>query len=162
MLSLNRFVSALAASLPVLAFLTGSVPGDKPQNSEGKGPLVALPSKPGPYIDKIKALGDNQWLKLGAPAPDPKWGKARGSSWGAKALIFAPDLRGAFLFGEGVHAYVKPDGHIMDDLWFYDINAHAWICLYPGTNTKTFNERVKGKDLKIDDSGLLRDKERGC
>ena len=33
----------------------------------------------------------------------------------------------------------------MDDLWFYDINAHAWICLYPGTNTKTFTQRVKDK-----------------
>ena len=48
-----------------------------------KGPLAELPSKPGPHVEKIKALGDNEWLKLGAPAADPKWGKARGSSWGA-------------------------------------------------------------------------------
>ena len=122
-----------------------------------KGPLAALPSAPGPHIAKIKALGDNQWLNLGAPAADPKWGKARGSSWGAKALIFAPDVQGAFLFGEGQHAFVKPDGHVMDDLWFYDINAHAWICLYPGTNTKTFNQRVKDKELKIDGHGRMVD-----
>ena len=90
-----------------------------------KRPLAELPSKPGAHVEKIKAMDDNEWLKLGVPAADPKWGKARGSSWGAKALILAPDKRGAFLFGEGVHACVKPDGHIMDDLWFYDITTHA-------------------------------------
>jgi hypothetical protein len=129
------------------------------QDQKATGPLAALPSKPGAHIEKIKALGDNEWLNLGAPAADPQWGKARGSSWGAKALILAPDKRGAFLFGEGVHAYVKPDGHIMDDLWFYDINAHAWLCLYPGTDTKTFSQRVKDKELLLDDHGLLRDKD---
>src|SRR5262245_22175280 len=46
-----------------------------------KGPLAEVPSKPGPHIEKIKALGDNEWLNLGSPAPDPKWGKARGRSW---------------------------------------------------------------------------------
>jgi len=125
--------------------------------AQDKGPLAELPSKPGPHIAKIEALGDNQWLNLGVPAKDPKWGKARGSTWGAKALILAPDKRGAFLFGEGVHAYVKPDGHAMDDLWFYDINAHAWMCLYPGMNTKTFNQRVRDKELLVDESGQLID-----
>jgi hypothetical protein len=127
---------------------------------EKKGPLADLPSKPGAHIERIKAMGDNEWLELGVPAADPKWGKARGSSWGAKALILAPDKRGAFLFGEGVHAYVKPDGHIMDDLWFYDINAHAWTCLYPGMNTKTFNQRVKNKQLLLDEHGQLIDSEK--
>lgn len=122
-----------------------------------KGPLAALPSKPGAHVEKIRAMGDNQWLKLGAPAPDPKWGKARGSSWGAKAFMLAPDRRGAFLFGEGVHAYVKPDGHVMDDLWFYDLNAHAWACLHPGTDTKTFTQRVKDGELAIDENGRLID-----
>ena len=128
--------------------------------AQDKGPLAELPSKPGLHIAKIKAMGDNQWLNLGVPAKDPKWGKARGSSWGAKALILTPDKRGALLFGEGVHAYVKPDGHAMDDLWFYDINAHAWMCLYPGMNTKTFNQQVKDKELKIDDNGQLIDNEK--
>ncbi len=122
-----------------------------------KGPLADLPSKPGAHVEKIKAMGDNEWLKLGAPAADPKWGKARGSAWGAKALILAPDKRGAFLYGEGVHAYVKPDGHVMDDLWFYDINQHAWLCLHPGTDTKTFTQRVKDGQLLIDENGQLID-----
>lgn len=130
------------------------------QGQEKKGPLAELPGKPGPHIEKIKSLGDNQWLNLGTPAADPKWGKARGSAWGAKALILAPDKRGAFLFGEGVHAFVKPDGRIMDDLWFYDLNSHAWICLYPGTNTKTFTQQVKNKELMIDDDGQLIDSDR--
>ena len=117
--------------------------------AQDNGSLAGLPSKPGPHIAKIKAMGDNEWLNLGVPAADPKWGKARGSAWGAKALILAPDKRGAFLFGEGVHAYVKPDGHAMDDLWFYDINAHAWMSLYPGMNTKTFNKRVKTRNYSL-------------
>ena len=125
-----------------------------------KGPLAELPSKPGPHVEKIKAMGDNEWLNLGAPAADQKWGKARGSSWGAKALILAPDKRGAFLFGEGVHGYVKPDGHSMDDLWFYDINTHAWTCLYPGMNTKTFTQRVKDKELLLDENGQLIDSDK--
>lgn len=129
------------------------------QDTPRQAPLAALPSKPGAHLDRIKALGDNAWVNLGAPAADPKWGKARGSAWGAKALILAPDLRGAFLFGEGVHAYVKPNGHAMDDLWFYNINAHCWICLYPGMNPKTFNQRVRDNELRIDDAGILREKD---
>src|ERR1700722_5153480 len=125
-----------------------------------KGPLAELPSKQGTHIEKIKAMSDNEWLNLGVPAADPKWGKARGSAWGAKALILAPDKRGAFLFGEGVHAFIKPDGHVMDDLWFYDINTHAWICLYPGTNPNSFTQRVNDKELLIDNNGQLIDKEK--
>lgn len=152
---MSRYATSLAACLT--AFL-GASPSLSAQDKQG--PLADLPSKPGAHIEKIKAMGDNEWLRLGAPAADPKWGKARGSSWGAKALILAPDKRGAFLFGEGVHGYVKPDGHIMDDLWFYDLNAHAWICLYPGTDTKTFTHRVKDKDLLLDENGQLIDKEK--
>src|SRR3954467_13906543 len=148
----TRLSTVLAAVLAVAAPWTGAEPEKKP-----RGPLADFPSKPGPHVEKIKALGDNEWLKLGAPAADPKWGKARGSAWGAKALILAPDRRGAFLYGEGVHAYVKPDGHVMDDLWFYDINRHAWLCLHPGTDTKTFTQRVKDGQLLIDESGQLTD-----
>ena len=111
-------------------------------SSKRQGPLKHLPSKPGAHIAKVKALKDDTWLNLGTPTPDPKWGKARCSAWGANALVFAPDLRGAFVYGEGVHAFVKPDGYGMDDLWFYDINAHTWICLHPGVNTKNFTQQI--------------------
>lgn len=110
------------------------------------GPLKGLTSKPGPHIDKIKNLANNEWLNLGKPAGDAKWGNARGRSWCA-ALPLAPELRGAFLFGEGVHGYAKPDGRYMDDLWFYDINGHRWICCYPGADTKTL-------ELTIDKDGF--------
>src|SRR5258708_1450545 len=89
-------------------------------------PLTGLPSAPAPHIAKIKSLGNNAWLNLGQPAPDPRWGRARGRSWTSE-MPFAPELRGAFLYGEGQHGYAKPDGHYMDDLWLYDINAHRWI-----------------------------------
>src|SRR4051794_21699685 len=89
--------------------------------------LKELPSQPGPHVEKIRALGENQWLELGKPAADAKWGRARGRSWCA-TMPFAPKLRGAFLYGEGVHGYAKTDGRYMDDLWVYDINSHRWIC----------------------------------
>jgi hypothetical protein len=109
-------------------------------------PLSELPSPPGPHIKKIKSLEDRGWLNLGSPAPDPRWGKARGRSWGCR-MPFSPELRGAFLFGEGVHGYVKPDGHVMDDLWFYDLNQHRWVCCYPGAEVATLN-------LKVDANGF--------
>jgi hypothetical protein len=109
-------------------------------------PLTGLPSKPGPHVARIKDLADNTWLELGPPAPDPDWGRARGRSWCA-IMPVAPELRGAFLSGEGVHGYAKPDGHYMDDLWLYDINGHRWVCCYPGADTKTL-------DLVIDPDGF--------
>lgn len=76
-----------------------------------------------------------RWVDLGKPTPDPIWGFGRGRAW-TPTMPTAPDLAGAFLYGEGIHGYVKPDGHYMDDLWFYDVNAHAWICAWPGTDVK--------------------------
>jgi hypothetical protein len=151
-----RSLAMLRCSFMLVGLLTCVAPS---LAQEQRGPLATLPSPPGEHIEKIKALGDNQWLNLGAPAADATWGKARGSSWGAKSLILAPTKRGAFLYGEGVHGYVKPNGYSMDDLWFYDIHAHAWICLYPGMNTLTFNNRVKEKQLTLDEHGQLIDRD---
>src|SRR5262249_17287267 len=67
-------------------------------------------------------------------------------------MPLAADLRGAFLYGEGVHGYTKPDGYYMDDFWFYDLHTHRWICLYPGTN-------VKEPGLKPDADGFPIDKD---
>ena len=123
-----------------------------------KGPLANLPSAPGAHIAKIKALADNTWINLGAPQGDSKWGVARGRSWGGRAFVLAPELRGAFYYGEGRHGFVKPDGYTMDDMWVYDINAHRWIVVYPGTHAATFTQSVKDGDLKIDQTGQLADK----
>lgn len=110
-----------------------------------ENPLAALPSKPGPHIGKIQALGDDAWLALGAPERDPAWGMGRGRAYSSK-MAYAPDLNGAFFCATGVHGYVKPDGHYMDDLWFYDAAAHRWICLYPGASKET--------KLKLDEHGF--------
>jgi RNA polymerase sigma factor (sigma-70 family) len=113
------------------------------KTAKRQGPLAKLPSKPaGAHLARIKALGENAWVDLGSPAPDPKWGKAPGRSW-ASRMPFAPDLRGAFLFGEGIHGFLKPDGHYMDDLWFYDINQHRWVCVHPGMKAKGGYKGVK-------------------
>jgi hypothetical protein len=115
-----------------------------------QNPLATLPSAPGPTVDTIKKLGNNKWVNLGSPAADPKYGRATGRSWGGKGMIPIPDRRGAFIAGEGYHAYVKPNGYGDDDYWFYDINTHRWICLFPGTDTKNFNNRVKKGTIKLD------------
>src|SRR5271155_2758 len=92
----------VAGGLLVSQALTAE-PGSGKQD-ERKGPLASLPSVPGPHIQKIKAMADNTWLKLGVPAADPKWGTARGRSWAA-IMPYAPELRAAFLYGEGVHGW---------------------------------------------------------
>jgi len=109
-------------------------------------------------MGKIEALADNQWLNLGPPAPDPKWGRALGRSWGGK-MPYAPDLRGAFLNGTGVHGFMMPDGRYTDDIFFYDLNAHRWICIYPGTNGRTFVAAIKAGRLKAGDDGQLMDRD---
>src|SRR5437763_7054896 len=138
---MRRFLGALA--LMGCAALAGLAAG--PEAQKRQGPLGGLPSAAGPHVAKIKTLKDNEWLSLGAPAADRQWGKARGRSWSAP-MPHAPDLGGGFLFGEGVHGYTKPDGHYMDDLWFYDLNAHRWVCCYPGYDTKNPAELVVNAD----------------
>jgi hypothetical protein len=141
------FLLAVVAVSKVVAAPDEPANGKAQKTSQpDKGPLAGLPSRTGTHLAKIEALGDNAWLNLGSPAADPKWGQARGRSWTA-TMPLAPELRGAFLAGQGVHGYVKPDGHYQDDLWFYDINAHRWICCYPGAHAKTL-------DLKINEDGF--------
>jgi hypothetical protein len=120
--------------------------------AENASPLAGLPSKPGPHIDKIKALADDTWLDLGSPAADPKWGKGRGRGWSSR-MAYAPDLRGGFLFAEGVHNWWnKENNRYMDDLFVYDILAHRWVCAYPGTDVMNY-------DLKLDKNGFEVDKD---
>ncbi|MDD4891051.1 MAG: hypothetical protein PHU85_14105 [Phycisphaerae bacterium] len=136
-----------------------ATPTTSPERVERKGALAGLPSQPGPTIEKIRALGDNEWLNLGRPAPDPKWGQGRGRAWSFR-MAYAPDLRGAFLVGEGPHGFVKPDGRF-DDIFFYDLNAHRWICIFPGVNVGTFVEDIKKGELKLNVDGQLVDKDGG-
>ena len=120
------------------------------ENAGAKGPLASLPSPPGPHVEKIEALGDGEWLALGAPAPDRKWGPAPGRAYTNK-MAYAPDLVGAFLQGEGVHGATGAgprEGHFNDDVFFYDLMAHRWICLYPGTKKESF-------EVKLDEQGFL-------
>src|SRR5438128_495711 len=120
-------------------------------SAQAQSPSSLLPSKESAHIQNLKDLPDNTWLNLGPPLPDPKYGKARGHAWGAR-MPYAPDLRGAFLFGEGVHGYVKPDGRYMDDLWLYDLNAHRWLCLYGGADTKTLNLHLNQDGFETDEN----------
>lgn len=95
-----------------------------------------LPSEAGNTVQRIRDMAPGTWLDLGRPAPDPKWGYARGRAWTAK-MAFSGALGGAFLFGEGVHGWHdRTTGRYMDGLWFYDVNGHRWVNLHPGTDTR--------------------------
>ncbi|MFT5488121.1 MAG: hypothetical protein ACI9JL_001462 [Paracoccaceae bacterium] len=99
--------------------------------------MGSLPSPAGKTISAIRAMAPGTWLDLGAPRPDPKWGRARGRAWTSK-MAFSSALGGAFLFGEGEHGWVNPsNGRYMDGLWLYDVNGHRWVALYPGTDTRS-------------------------
>jgi hypothetical protein len=152
--------TVLAAALAAAWFgQAGRAPAGEPapETPKGRGPLADLPSAPGPHIEKIRALGDNQWLELGPPAADAKWGEGRGRSW-TPYMPPAPELRGAFLHSMGPHGFIKPDGHILaNDLWFYDLNAHRWICLDPGWDTKAkdWEGRINEDGFEVDAKGDL-------
>jgi len=144
MLRRTKSVAALAAAL---------ISGTNVMAQAQSNPLEGLPSKAGEHVERIKALGDNEWGVLGVPAADPKWGTAPGRSWGGRSLTYAPDLGGAFFTGEGVHGYTKPNGYYMCDLWFYDANGHRWICLYPGVPTKTVRLKLDSHGFEVDEKG---------
>jgi hypothetical protein len=110
-------------------------------------PLAEAPSADGPHVAQIRAMQAGNWLELGPPSPDPQWGSARGRTWSAK-MPAAAESGGAFLFGEGVHGWWnKETGRYMDDLWFYDLRAHRWVCLHPGT-------KVPGDELTLNSDGF--------
>lgn len=155
-LAARTFVMLLIFGLAAPA--AGAATPGAPAQAERSGPLANLPSAPGPHLQKIKNLAAGDWLNLGQPEGDPKWGKARGRAWGCKAFALAPDIRGAYFTGEGRHGFVKPDGFGMDDYWVYDINANRWICLFPGTDVKNLNRQVKDGELKYNENGLVVDR----
>jgi hypothetical protein len=146
--------TVVAALVVLIAELPSDVAAVEPDAAKplASSPLAGLPAPAGAHIARIEALADNAWLNLGAPAADPRWGRARGRSWTAK-MALAPELRGAFLIGEGVHGYAGPDGRYMDDLWFYDIPGHRWICCYPGADTATLELTIDADGFEVDASG---------
>ena len=98
-----------------------------------------MPTKPEAHIEKIKSLGNNSWLELEAPKADPKFGPSHGRSWSSR-MAYAPDLGGAFIFGEGAHGWMYKDNFYADDLFFYNALANAWVCAYPGFDVTKYNE----------------------
>jgi hypothetical protein len=63
-------------------------------------------------------------------------------------MPYAPGLKAAFLFGEGVHCWWnRQNDRYMDDLFVYDVQAHRWVCAYPGTD-------VMKVALKLDENGF--------
>jgi hypothetical protein len=128
----------------------------KAEMVENNEPLAGLPSAPGAHLAKIKALADNTWLDLGSPAADPKWGKGRGRSWSSR-MAYAPDLKAAFLFGEGVHGWWnRQNNRYMDDLFVYDIMAHRWVCAYPGTDVMNVDLKLDKNGFEVDENGADR------
>ncbi|MHC4915424.1 MAG: sigma-70 family RNA polymerase sigma factor [Planctomycetota bacterium] len=108
--------------------------------ANGASPLAGLPGKEGAHVARIKALKPGEWLDLGSPAPDPKFGDGLGRAWGWK-MPFAPDLGGAFIYGEGVHGFSMIRNGVRrynDELFFYDVNGHRWICCDPGTDVENY------------------------
>jgi hypothetical protein len=97
-------------------------------------------------------MGDNEWLDLGRPAADPWFGRAEGRAYTNK-MAGAPDLGGAFLYGSGGMGGLKPDGRYRDDLFFYDVNAHRWICVYPGTDPQRFTMTLDADGFEVTADG---------
>ncbi|MHC4916729.1 MAG: hypothetical protein ACYTGB_14685, partial [Planctomycetota bacterium] len=136
----------LAIGSPLLAGET------KPQR---KGPLRDLPSAEAPHVAKIRGMGEDSWLNLGVVPDDPEWGVAKGRRWCGR-MPFAPDLRGAFLYGEGRHGGTtkrKGKEYYNDDLFFYDINANRWVCVYPGMELGTYNMTINKDGFEVNEEG---------
>ncbi len=81
---MHCYVSRFRDLTIVLALAPAAVPftcAAEPTTTR-KCPTAELPSPHGPQVANVEALGDDSWLHLGPPAPDPTWGSARGrASW---------------------------------------------------------------------------------
>jgi hypothetical protein len=149
------FIAKNSVCLILLGFFSGFIPVIEAEEPIRKGPLKNLPSKSGPHIEKIKAMKDNSWLELGVVPPDPVWGEAIGRAWCGR-MPFAPDLHGAFLYGEGRHGATtirKGKKYYNDDLFFYDVNANKWICVYPGMEVGTYNLTINEDGFEVNAKG---------
>lgn len=128
--------------------------GDKLKISKDS-PLYGLPSAEGSHLAELKALGDNSWLSLGKPGADPEHGVARGRAYSPR-MAYSSALRGAFYTGEGVHGWFdEASGVYQDCVWVYDVNAHRWVCVKPGTNGKTVELELNQDGFEVDLQGDL-------
>ncbi len=117
------------------------------------GALAGLPSTGGPGLRALQSLAPGSWVDLGVPAPDPAHGLATGRSYTPR-LAPAAHLGGAFFTGEGTHGYVVPaTGRYVDDVWFYDLAAHRWICVKPGSHVATLALRLNEDRFEVDAQG---------
>jgi hypothetical protein len=106
----------------------------------GSAACAGLPSDPGRVFKALTSVAPGEWRGIGAPAADPECGRARGRAW-TSSMPYADSLGGAFLYGEGVHGWSNTKNHrYMDDLWFYDANAHAWVNMYPGSDMRKLDK----------------------
>jgi RNA polymerase sigma factor (sigma-70 family) len=143
----------VAGASAVIVSAAEAKPVEKGKAIKRVGPLADLPSEPGAHIAKIKALADGEWINIGKAAADPKHGEGSLRSWGC-TMPYASDLGGAFNSGQGPHGYVDARGYY-DDIFFYDLYAHPWICLVPGINTNTFVDDIKKGEIKLGDKGYM-------
>ena len=119
------------------------------------GPLAGLPSNPGSHVAAIRAMAPGDWLDLGEPAPDPNHGRATGRSYTPR-MAWSPELGGAFLTGEGQHGFVHPGtGRYIDDVWFYDLLAHRWRCVRPGSPVATIQRTLDADAFERTPAGAL-------
>jgi hypothetical protein len=116
-----------------------------------------LPSKSGPHIEKIKALGDNEWYKLPPTTGDTNFSPARQGtvrSWSPKACYDA-ELGGAIITGEGAHGWVYSEyQRYSDDVLFFDLYANRWMYLYPGTFITDLKQKIETGQYKVDTKQL--------
>jgi hypothetical protein len=153
----------LVIAVLALGVAGGSLAAAEPAKVEIKGPLAGLPSKPGLHIEQIKALGDNQWLKLPPAVGDPQFNPPRQGTvrtWSPKSCYDAA-LGGAIMTGEGAHGWIYKTGHYSDDVVFYDLYANRWIFVYPGTHLPTLKQKMESGEYKVDEKqlGVLVDKD---
>jgi hypothetical protein len=150
-------LAAQDAARAALSAPASTAPATRPAGKlEIKGPLAGLPSAAaGPHVERVKGLGDDQWVNLGSPAADPVWGRRRGASWTPR-MAYAGELRAALVTGAGNHDDAHRRGgdlHFDDDIFAYDINAHRWVCAYPGANCRTLNLKLDERGFEVDEQG---------
>ena len=130
-------VMVVAAWLPVV----------RVRAAEDGPPLAGLPSKPGEHVAKIKAMRRRRVAGPGHASRRPQVGHGPGRSWGARWRTRRTCGPRSSSARAGHGWWDKETGRYMDDLWAYDVNAHRWVCVYPGADVNTL-------DLKLNDHGV--------